>query len=110
MLKKNINKLLISFNLLVFTSFCISAETIEIDLAYVGVHENSALLGVQQGLYEANQQGQFLGQNYQLDTITPAEALNHDYSKYIPVLTAADLKTFTQKTQKKKNKVKKNQL
>ena len=94
MLKKNINKLLISFNLLVFTSFCISAETIEIDLAYVGVQENSALLGVQQGLYEANLQGQFLGQNYHLDIISPANALNSDYSNYIAVLTAVDLKTF----------------
>lgn len=94
MLKENINILLISFNLLVFTSFCVSAETIEIDIIYVGEQDHSALIGVQQGLYEANLQGQFLGQNYKLDTISSAAALNHDYNKYIAVLTAVDIKSF----------------
>jgi len=94
MLKKNINMLLLSLNLLVLTSFCVSAETIEIDFAYVGEEDHTALLGVQQGLYEANLQGQFLGQNYQLDIISPAEALNSGYSKYIAVLTAVDINTF----------------
>ncbi len=95
MLKKNINMLFVSLNLLFFTSFCVSAETIEIDLAYVGEEDHTALLGVQQGLYEANLQGQFLGQNYQLDIISPANALNSDYSKYIAVLTAVDINTFS---------------
>ena len=94
MLKKNIKLLLVSLNLLIFTSFYVSAETIEIDFAYVGPQDHSALLGVQQGLKEANLQGQFLGQNYELDIISPADALNHDYSKYIAVLSAVDLKTF----------------
>jgi hypothetical protein len=93
MLKKNINVLL-SLNFLFFTSFNTSAETIEIDFVYVGEEDQSALLGVQQGLYEANQQGQFLGQNYKLDIITPAAALSHDYSQYIAVLTAVDINTF----------------
>lgn len=96
MLKKDINVPLLSFYLLIFTSLYVSAETIEIDFIYVGEDNQSALLGVQQGLYEANQQGQFLGQNYKLDIITPAAALNHDYSKYIAVLTAVDLKTFNE--------------
>ena len=94
MLKKNIIALL-SLSFLFLTSFYVSAETIEIDFVYVGEEDQSALLGVKQGLYEANQQGQFLGQNYKLDIISPANALNHDYSKYIAVLTAADLKTFS---------------
>jgi len=94
MLKKNINMLLVSLNLLFFASFYVSAETIEIDFVYVGAEDHSALLGVQQGLLEANLQGQFLGQNYQLDTISPANALNSDYRKYIAVLTAVDLETF----------------
>jgi len=94
MLKKNINVLLPSLYFLFFTSLYASAETIEIDFAYIGEEEQSALLGVQQGLYEANLQGQFLGQNYKLDIISPANALNHDYSKYIAVLTAVDIKTF----------------
>jgi len=86
--------MLLSLNLLVLTSFCVSAETIEIDFAYVGEEDHTALLGVQQGLYEANLQGQFLGQNYQLDIISPAEALNSGYSKYIAILTAVDINTF----------------
>jgi hypothetical protein len=94
MLKKNIKMLLLSLNFLFFASFQVAAETIEIDFIYVGEEDQSALLGVQQGLYEANQQGQFLGQNYKLDIITPANAFNHDYSKYIAVLTAVDFKTF----------------
>ncbi len=94
MLKKNINVLL-SLYFLFCTSIYVSAETIEIDFVYVGEEDQSALLGVQQGLYEANQQGQFLGQSYKLDIISPANALNHDYSKYIAVLTAVDLKTFS---------------
>ncbi len=94
MLKKNINVLLPSLYFLFFTSLYVSAETIEIDFAYVGEEDHTALLGVQQGLYEANLQGQFLGQNYKLDIISPANALNHDYSKYIAVLTAVDIKTF----------------
>ena len=35
MLKKNIKLLLVSLNLLFFTSFYVSAETIEIDFVYV---------------------------------------------------------------------------
>ncbi len=94
MLKKNINVLLFSLNILFFAPFCISAESIEINFAYVGEQDDSGLLGVQQGLKEANIQGQFLGQNYNLDVISPANALIHNYSKYIAVLTAVDLKIF----------------
>jgi hypothetical protein len=94
MLKKNISLLLFSLNLLCFIPFCVSAETIEINFAYVGEQDHSALLGVQQGLKEANIQGQFLGQKYSLDIISPADALNHDYSQYIAVLTAVNIKTF----------------
>jgi len=94
MLKKDIN-ILLSLCFLFFASFFVSAETVEIDFAYVGEEDQSALLGVQQGLYEANLQGQFLGQNYKLDIVSPANALNYDYSKYIAVLTAVDIKTFS---------------
>jgi hypothetical protein len=94
MLKKNIKILLFSLNFLFFASSYVSAETIEIDFVYVGEEVHSALPGVQQGLKEANLQGQFLGQNYKLDIISPANALNSDYSKYIAVLSAVDLRTF----------------
>ena len=94
MLKKNIKRLLLGLNFLFFTAINVSAETIEIDFVYVGEQDQSALLGVRQGLKEANLQGQFLNQNYKLDIVSPADALNHDYSKYIAVLTAFDLQTF----------------
>jgi hypothetical protein len=94
MLKKNTHILLISLNFLFFTSIYVSAETVEIDFAYVGEQDQSALLGVQQGLLEANLQGQFLGQNYNLEIISPANAINHDYNKYIAVLAATDITTF----------------
>ena len=91
---KNISLLLASLNLLFLTPFYVSAETMEIDFIYVGDKDHSALPGVQQGLEEANIQGQFLKQDYQLAIIPSADALSHDYSKYIAVLSAVDLKTF----------------
>lgn len=94
MLKNSINILYLYIGLLLFPTIGISAETIEVNFAYVGEQDHSALSGVQQGLKEANLQGQFLGQNYNLDIIPPANALDHDYSKYIAVLLAVDIKTF----------------
>ena len=94
MLKKNINILCLTLSLCFITSIGVSAEPVEVTFAYVGEQDHSALLGVRQGLKEANVQGQFLGQNYNLDIISPANALGHDYSKYIAVLSAVDLKTF----------------
>ncbi len=92
--KKNIIILLTSITLSFLSSFWVFAKTIEINFAYIGEPEHSALLGVYQGLQEAKLQGQFLGQNYHLDIISPAHALNHDYNKYIAVLTAVDVETF----------------
>lgn len=94
MLKKNIKNLCITLNLLLITSPCLSAEITEIKFAYVGEKNHNALLGVRQGLKEANLQGQFLGQNYTLDTVSPDNALNHNYDKYIAVLSAVNLETF----------------
>ena len=94
MLKKNINSLSLTLSLWFITFTGVSAETIEVNFAYVGEQDHSALIGVRQGLKEANVQGQFLGQNYNLDIISPANAPGHDYSKYIAVLLAVDLKTF----------------
>lgn len=95
MFNKIINTLNLSLGLCLITSSGVSAKTIEINFAYVGEEDHSALLGVRQGLKEANLQGQFLGQNYTLDIISPAEALDHDYGKYIAVLSAVDSKTLS---------------
>ncbi len=95
MLKKNINSLWLCLSFLSISSISVAAETIGVHFAYVGEQNQSALLGVQQGLSEANLQGQFLGQNYQLDVIDPADALSADYSKYIAVLSAIDTTTLS---------------
>jgi len=94
MLKRNIRLLLLLPILACWLVQSVGADTLEVSFAYVGEQDDSALLGVQQGLYEANLQGQFLGQNYKLDIISSADALNHDYNKYIAVLSSIDLKTF----------------
>ncbi len=70
------------------------AENIEVDFAYIGQKDHAALLGVQQGLSEANLQGQFLNQKYELDLISVENAYTHDFSNYIAVLTAVDTDTY----------------
>jgi len=71
------------------------AEIIEVNFAYVGKNDHSALLGVKQGLEESNIQGQFLNQKYKLDIFSANDASTHDFSSYISVLTAVDIDTFT---------------
>ena len=51
----------------------VSADVIDIRLHYIGPTEGSAWLGVQQGLTEANIQGEFLGQIYSLQPVSMAE-------------------------------------
>jgi len=76
--------------------FCslVSADVITIKFAYVGDTGNSAYLGAQQGLSEATLQGQFLNQQYELDTVTIAKALTTDYSPYLAVIAAVDHDTY----------------
>lgn len=50
------------------------ADMLEVTLHYVGPTQGQAWLGVQQGLHEANLQGEFLGQSYRLEVV-PAEEL-----------------------------------
>jgi hypothetical protein len=94
MLKKTINTVLISLIATLLLSKTASAEIIEVNFAYVGDKEHSALLGVNQGLEEANLQGQFLNQKYNLDLISIDDALTQDFSNYIAVLTAVDIESF----------------
>ena len=46
----------------------IDAQINEVHLRYIGDPQDAAYLGVIQGLEEANLQGQFLGQHYQIET------------------------------------------
>ncbi|MCC5796369.1 MAG: hypothetical protein JJU48_03490 [Methylophaga sp.] len=45
------------------------ADVLEVTLHYAGPESGSAWKGVQQGVDEANLQGQFLGQNYQIQVV-----------------------------------------
>jgi len=51
-------------------SQAVFAEIVKVNFLYVGPTEGSVWLGVQQGLKEANIQGQFLGQEYSLQAVT----------------------------------------
>ncbi|MCZ6803651.1 MAG: hypothetical protein O7D86_06915 [Proteobacteria bacterium] len=99
MLNKNSYKLWYAQILTLLVSTGVLAETIEVSFAYVGQEDHSALLGVKQGLDESNIQGQFLNQKYLLDIISADEMSAHDFSKYIAVLAAVDINTFTKLSQ-----------
>lgn len=72
----------------------IGSETLNIRFAYVGPESHSSLVGVKQGIAEANLQGQFLDQTYDLDTI-PVEAIGKtDFSAYIAVISAVEYAVF----------------
>jgi hypothetical protein len=94
MLKTNMNKFFCSM-IIIFSASIVSAETIEVDFAYVGQENSSAYLGTKQGIDEANLQGQFLNQKYNLILISKSDISAHDFSKYIAVLTSVDIDTFT---------------
>ncbi len=98
MLKKIINTVLFSLISALTLSHAVYAEIIEVNFAYVGESNHSALLGVKQGLEESNLQGQFLNQKYNLDIVPAIEISSHDFSKYIAVLTAVDTDVFENMT------------
>ena len=99
MLKKHIVKIKTGFIAILLTSNIAFAENIEVKFAYLGQKGHTALLGAQQGLSEANLQGQFLNQKYDLDLISIEDANAHDFSDYIAVLTAVDTDTYIKLTE-----------
>jgi len=52
------------------------AEVLDVKLHYVGPTESSVWLGMQQGLDEANLQGEFLGQKYSIQVVSADELVN----------------------------------
>lgn len=77
------------------TAAASSAETTtNIKLAYIGPGGNSTFQGISQGISEANLQGRFLGQAYQLDTLTIDQVGDTDLSPYIALLVEADSDTL----------------
>lgn len=83
-----------SLLLLLLLPMGVSAETIEVRFAYIGPENHDAELGAKQGLDEANLQGQFLNQKYDLDIINQDKINEHDFSKYIAVLTVLDTPSY----------------
>lgn len=71
------------------------ARAIEVTVGFVGDPQSTAYLGASQGLDEANIQGRFLGQTYQLVTTT-ADALAAGTAPAVDALVvAADAATLT---------------
>lgn len=83
--------LLISFSLFQPAAY---AEVMKVNFAYVGDINHPALLGVKQGIEEANLQGQFLNQEYNLDILSDVDISRQDFSSYIAVLAATDIEVF----------------
>jgi len=81
-------------------SFNLNAEIIEVDFAYIGQKDHPALLGVKQGIDESNLQGQFLNQKYNLEIISENIIEEHNFTKYIAILTTVkseELKNLAKK-------------
>jgi hypothetical protein len=63
------------------------AQVQEVSLHYVGPTEGSVWQGLQQGLDEANIQGEFLGQKYTLDVVSMEELMELDDATAILLAT-----------------------
>ena len=70
----------------------IFANPINVTLHYIGPTDGQVWAGVQQGLTEANLQGQFLGQNYQVKNVTEQELAALPESEITAVLVGTDAK------------------
>lgn len=66
------------------------ANVIEVTLHYVGPTDGQVWAGVQQGLTEANLQGQFLGQNYTVKAVSVDELTALPTDKITAILLATD--------------------
>ena len=85
---------------LFLSNLAVAEEILEVNFAYVGSAEHAALLGIQQGLDEANLQGEFLNQRYNLSVVTPEESAKHDFSTYVAVLSAAEQTDYLELTER----------
>jgi hypothetical protein len=75
------------FVLLLALSQPLLADVTNVPLHYVGPTEGSVWMGVQQGLEEANLQGEFLGQKYTVEVVTPQDLLTLDHATAILLAT-----------------------
>ena len=67
------------FVLLVGCSQSLMANVLDVSLHYIGPTEGSVWQGLQQGLDEANMQGEFLGQKYTLQVTTMEELMSLEH-------------------------------
>ena len=70
-----------------------------INFAYVGDKNLSAYFGVQQGLDEANLQGQFLGNTYSLESFESVSALNASDTEFIAIIAAVNAEQLRELSQ-----------
>ncbi|HDY84699.1 hypothetical protein LCGC14_0558160 [marine sediment metagenome] len=75
------------FVLLLALSQPLLADVINVPLHYVGPTEGSVWMGVQQGLEEANVQGEFLGQKYTIEVVTTQDLLSLEHATAILLAT-----------------------
>ncbi|MCG8324377.1 MAG: hypothetical protein MI673_02590 [Thiotrichales bacterium] len=66
------------------------AQELNVRLAFIGDTQSSAYFGTMQGLDEANLQGQFLGQSYELKTLSPSAASSAKLNDVQAVVVGAD--------------------
>ena len=90
------------FGLLSLFILPVQAEILDVEILYVGSTEGSVWLGVQQGLDEANLQGEFLGQKYTVTPISVDRLAEQDVITAVllaldatQVLNVAQLKQFS---------------
>lgn len=80
----------------IFLTFCANsyAETQHIKFAYVGDTEHAAYKGANQGLKEANLQGEFLGLQYSLDSFTSHDFKNNNLDNYTAIFVQINRTTL----------------
>lgn len=66
------------------------ANDIDVTMHYVGPTEGQVWLGVQQGIKEANLQGGFLGQKYQIEVVEPEALANTNVDTVLLLATDDD--------------------
>lgn len=72
------------------------AEVIDVTIHYVGPTEGSVWLGMQQGMSEANLQGEFLGQTYKIKQVSSDELASLENVTALLLSTdAEEIKTIT---------------
>lgn len=98
---KNFAKFNAIIYLLLFSGAQVHAQ-IEITFAYVGDSKHPAFTGIEQGLSEANLQGQFLGQKYSVQVFDEPSDLPADTNHFIGFLSALESLQFRRLAENRK--------